>query len=195
MFNNKYVKIKRQSYDIGIFGKKGCGKTILLSFIGFLKKKQGFIVFSNYPLKYNHIIINDLKDFNKIYEYDKNVQKVFLGDDFEKWFHSRLSKSKLNVEINDILLDWGKMNCSLIYTAKRSMAIDIGLRDSTCEFWFPELKPIINNNILYDYLNFLKIIITRYDENLESLPQITIKGLQYLSQLYDTQQIVNPITF
>ena len=197
--NSKLVKLKRQSYDIGLFGKKSTGKTLILSFLGYLKYKQGATIYSNYPLNIPHKYINTLQDLNEIYKENPNKVKIFLGDDFERCFNSRNTRGQINKELNDILLDWGKINCSLYYTAKRSMAIDIGLRDSTSEFWFPELKqgyksenPNINKQ-LKDYLNFLYINITRFDENLDTLPSIRVFRLQNIVPIFDTQTIITPI--
>lgn len=138
-------------------------------------------------------------DLNKIYNYDVNTKKIFLGDDFERWFSSKTAKSKINKELNDILLDWGKINCSIYYTAKRSMAILIDLRENTSEFWFPELyltyesKDEKINNQLKNYLNFLEINVTRYDENIEELPSLTFTNLQNYVYLFDTTTQVQPI--
>ena len=55
------IKLNRFTKDIGVFGKKGIGKTLLISGIGFLRNKlYGDTIFSNYPLSYDHYFINNL---------------------------------------------------------------------------------------------------------------------------------------
>lgn len=194
----KLVKLKRQSKDIGLFGKKGVGKTTLLvlkSFMEFMLYDAQ--VYSNFNLGFPHVRIKSLKDFDRIPNDDK--RKVFLGDDFEFWFNSRNVSSKLNKDLVDVLLNWGKKNVSLVYSAKREMAIDKSLRESTIEFWELNLKQTIynkdvtKNNILKKYLNFLYIEVERYDQNLDGLPSFRIKNLQHIVPLFDTKEIIDNI--
>lgn len=194
------VKLKRSSYDIGTVGKKGIGKTLLESVYGFYKqRKQGYIVYSNYPLNYPHIFIDNISDFNKILSSDVNKPKIFLGDDFERWFHSRNTKSKTNIELNEILLDFGKVSCSVFFSQKRSMSVDLGMRDSASEWWIPSLQLayITNdqnlNNKLKKYLNFLCLNVQRFDDQLQPLGTFQIHNLQHHVKLFDTTTIIPPI--
>lgn len=199
------VEISRKTKDISISGRKGEGKTIILSLIGFMYWYYfDYIIFSNYDsLIYPHIYIPTIFESYKVLDLDKRKPKLFLGDDFERWIFSRLSSNKENIEfVNDILLDWGKANTSLIHTQKRSGAVDIGLRESDSEFWNCELKlkyisntgnreiDTKNNYILSKYMNFLQIEITRFDENMEELQPLIIDNLHIISKLYDTFEVV-----
>jgi hypothetical protein len=198
--SDPFVKLIRTSYDIGIFGKKSAGKTILMSYLGYLHYKiYGSLIFSNYHVNYPHIRIRSIEDLNHIYDYNIRLPKVFLGDDCERWFNSRTSLRKINKELNEILLDWGKINCSLIYTAKRIMAMDIALRDGTCEFVFPELmlKWVSDdddlNSLMVGYLNFLKLRCIRFNDDFEVLPDIEYYDLVGMSKLYNTVEKVDKI--
>lgn len=197
------IKLKRNTYDIGIFGKKGCGKSVLLALLGYIRFLQGYMIFSNMPLKYPYIYVDNIETINMIYKINPDIKKIFIGDDFELWFNSKI-KNIVKQQLTDIMINWGKVNCSLYYSGKRSMAIAIELRQNTCEFWFPELllKYIVNtknkrfneymNYKLSQYLNFLNIKVTRFDENIEKLPSILITDLIKIVKLYDTQIMIKP---
>lgn len=96
------IPIKRKSFTIAFLGNKGVGKTLLMTLLGYMYYLKGYIIFSNYPVKFKHILIDSLKDFQNIYDlYDMNIKKLFIGDDFERWFNSRNYKSKINIEIDE----------------------------------------------------------------------------------------------
>lgn len=193
------VPVRRTTKDIGLFGKKGVGKTTILTLLALIENYCfGTEIYSNYNLRIPYIKINNLEDFDRITT-DKN-RKVFLGDDFEYWFNSRSSHSKKNIQLNDVLLFWGKKNCSLVYTSKRELAIDKSIRESTMEFWELELKPIFRhpnkycNRVLWNYLNFLYIYVTRFDHNLNELKPFKIYNLHKIVPYFDTSEIIEDIS-
>lgn len=206
----KYVPLNRVSKDIGIFGKKGVGKTIVLSWLGYIEYKfYNSIVFSNYSLNYPHVFLGrSIENYDIIYEFSPRVPKILLLDDAESVLFSRDYGTKVSKELlNEILLNLGKYNCSVVYTAKREFAIDIGLRESTCEFWELELKPIYKyiepganaelekyyNYLLSKYLNLLYIEIMRFDEYFEELPVYRIFNLDKICNLYSTFEKVEKV--
>lgn len=195
-----FTRIIRNSYDIGIFGKKSAGKTLYMSYLGYLNYKLfDSIVFSNYWVNFPHVFVDNIEDLNKIYDYPIEKRKVFLGDDFERWFNSRTSMQKINKELTEILLDWGKINCSLIYTVKRLFAIDISLRAGTCEYCFPQLEvkyssdSVELNGIMSNYLDFLQLRVIRYDEDYNELPDLLVSNLVDIGRLYRTTEQVTKI--
>jgi hypothetical protein len=198
MINNKLIEIKRTSQDIGIFAKKNRGKTLTLSILAYLDQLNGTKIYSNYHLNFEHTYIDSIDKLDKIKQ-DKNSKKRFIGDDFERWFHSRKATSKSNLELNDILLDWGKIKCSCSYSAKRLMAIDLGLRDSTDEFWNIILEQYIThkdpkiNRLMAKYINFLRIKIEKYDSDGNLIQTVYIKNLQNWIKLFDTTEIIKDL--
>jgi len=200
----KYLKLNRVTKDIGLFGKKGVGKTTILVLLAYLENKYyGTKIYTNIKgLKIPNVYIDNIDDLDKVKNDEK---KIFIGDDFERWFFSRNAGSKKNLQLLQLLLDWGKYSCSLYYSAKREMSIDIGLRESTIEFWEVELRQRIfsnsgskeidklNNVILRKYADFLYIKINRFDENLNDLPCYRIFNLKHIFSHFDTKTIVKQL--
>lgn len=192
------VEVARTSKDICLMGNKGVGKTTVLTLLGFL---NWYIfdaeVYSNYVLTFPHILIDSFEEFDKISFSDS--KKVYLGDDFEYWFHSR--NWKKNINLSEVLLFWGKKSCSLIYSTKRPMAIDVSLRDSTVEFWDVSLRQRVynkdkfKNEFLKKYLNFLMIECLRLNSDLDDLGTLRIKDLVAVSRLFDTKGMVNKLDY
>lgn len=191
----------RRSFDLGIFGKKNEGKGLVMSTLGCLQHYyNGAIVFSNYKLNYPHVFLRSVDDIRLIYKYPKHIRKIALFDDFERSVLSRLSHSKLNITISDLLLDFGKINCSIYVDLKRSMALDLSIRESLNQFWFVSRRlsykscdPDVNE-IMNKYLNFQNIYVCRYDEDLNELNSITFNNLHLLGCLYNTQEIISGLT-
>ena len=192
------VKKIRSSKDIGLFGVKGVGKTTILSMIGFIRWYFNDVdVYSNIPLSYPYYFIESLEDFDEICVDGRN--KIFIGDDFDYWFESRGYSSKVNKQLNEILMFFGKKSTSLVYSAKREMAIDKSLRESTVEFWELELcqrvvhPDPVKNRLLKQYMNFLFVLVNRYDRNLAELPSYRIQNLHQICQLFDTRHMISKI--
>ena len=186
---NKLVKIKRQSKNIGLIGSLSKGKTMYQAYYTYLCYLKGYIVFSNIPLKFPHILIQKEEDLIKIRtDYDKNQKKIFLGDDLNYWYHSR--KWKKN-KLGELTIMWGKINCSCIYSTKRG-DIDIDLREITDEFYFVDIWQYKDFQRT-GYLNDCLIRLEGYNSETEPLPIRYLFGLQHIKDLYDTQHELQPI--
>lgn len=191
--------ILRKSNDIGFFGNKSQGKTLTLAFLGFIHwLYTDTLIFSNFPLRYPHILIESIDDIKRIREYPQQTPKLFLASDFERWFNSRKSMTKTNLDIGTITMDLGKCNCSLYYDSKRPAIIDIGLRDTSD--YIAELRLImpfqpntgdheIDDAIIQAWSNDLEkcwIQITLYDGNLNYQKDIYLRNLHLWGRLYNT---------
>lgn len=194
------LRLKNVTKDIGIIGKKGTFKSTILNMFLFLNYKYNkCTILANYHPNFPHIYCDSIDDYIEKVR-DTPGKKMFGGDDFERIFNNRMSSSRLNLSLNDILLDWRKHNCSLIWTSKRDN-VDIGLREGTSEFWFP--TPTLQQqytqyneeirNILKKYSNFIQINIERYDENLDELPTIKVKNIRNALKLFETTEIIKGI--
>ncbi|HEY0090430.1 MAG TPA: hypothetical protein VGB37_16390 [Candidatus Lokiarchaeia archaeon] len=198
------IKLNRPTKDIGIFGSKGSFKTTVAVLIAYLENTfYGTTIFSNIEdLNFPHIYVKTIKEAKEMITGEN--RKLFVGDDFERWFYSR--NWKKNLELTDVLLDWGKYYTSIIYNGKRMGSIDIGLIEGTTEFWYNEPKLYIrsntgnsktdefNNNILKDYANFLYIKILRWNNNFMELPSIRIYNIQEIFKLFSTHEIVKEVS-
>lgn len=193
----------RKSTTIGIFANPSQGKTILMTFLALLFWLRGYRVFSNYWLAFPHILIESLEDLKKIGLYPPFEKKVAVMEDFERWINSRLASTKQNINMGAITMDFGKHNCSLIYTAKRSAIIDINVRDISSVFVEvklilpfklespdPELNKFINM-LWSDDLEKLWIEIHAFDGDLKPIgPTMYLRNLHVIGKLYHTQEIV-----
>lgn len=195
------TKLRRGSRDIGIFGQKNVGKSTLLNALGYMRFKQGYMIMTNQEsLNFPHTYISSLGDLREILKLDKNIPKIFLGDDFELWVNSRLYYKKQAIDINNIIIFFGKANCSLYYTGKRLMSIDIALRNSTDVFIELErlICPyIVKDPVLQDYLqsNYEYLLINgiMYDHNLEPVKDIFMGNLAKTFRLFDTQEYIKEV--
>lgn len=181
--------LKRKSFDIGIFGPKNRGKTMLM--VSLLKKRldAGHIIISNLPLEFEHIYIDSLAKFKCIRNLPIDQPKTFAGDDFERWALSRQSSS--NIDLNSICLDFGKLNTSLIFTAKRPMAIDISLRNQCDLYYFVELVSLDGSNDLF--LEKLGIRYQIFDYEGRYLGNKTLINLTKYANMYNTQYLVSEL--
>lgn len=193
----------RKSTTIGIFANPSQGKTILMTFLGLLFWLRGYRVFSNYWVAFPHVLIESLEDLKKIGLYPAWEKKVALMEDFERWINSRLASTKQNISMGAVTMDFGKNNCSLIYTAKRSAIIDINVRDISSIFIEvklilpfkldspnPELNKLINA-LWSDDLEKLWVEIHAFDGDLAPIgPTMYLRSLELWGKLYHTQEIV-----
>lgn len=205
MFLSQYIPLKRKSFDILLVGNKSYGKTLTMTAIGEQAKNQNYIVFSNYPLAYPHILIDTLRGFDLIGQYPQNQKKIILMEDFEKWVHSRNAQEKQNLDIVTICADNGKNNASLVSTTKRPMAIDISVRDTTdivieaslimpylLNTGHPELDTAIMKFWATDFSK-LFVKLKCFDSNLNYLGTKYLTDLVRIGQLYDTQGIITTL--
>ena len=162
--------------------------------IGFLRFKQGYMIFSNMDnIKFPYTYCGSVDDLKEITKLDKSIKKMFLGDDFERWYNGRRASSKLNLDLNSITLDFGKCNCSLLYTCKYFSIMDMALKMTTSEFWNIDLvcyKYPVNESIdlleWADHLENLAIQIKGINSSGEELRDRYVIRLHKWVSLYDT---------
>lgn len=191
------IKIKRKNKAIGLIGTWSKGKTLFKVWYCYLLFRfEGYIVFSNIPLKFPHILIESIEDIKKIRtDYNPDDKKIFLADDFEFWFSNRSYASKTNKSLNEILIFFGKINCDIIYSSKRGN-VDIGLVLVTNEFYhlemynyiFPPIEIISNPE---DYLNFCCIELRGVHSDGKEIPPKYLINLDKICRLYDTQHTID----
>lgn len=190
------LKLKRKSKNVGLIGRQSRGKSTFQAWYAYMKYLEGVLVISNTKYRFPHVYIDSLNDIENIkIMFPIDLPKLFIGDDLEFWFNSRGYKTKTNLKLNDILIFWGKINCSIMYSSKRGN-VDIGLRDITDEFYWLDLIQYKGFNIPegYEYLDNLAIRLEGIDsEGLELAPKYLI-NLHKWVQLFDTQDMLSSLT-
>ena len=192
----------RKSTTMGIFANPSQGKTIFMTFLALMYYKRGYRIFSNYWLSIPHVFIDSLDGVKQIGMYPQSEKKLAVFEDFERWINSRLASTKQNINMGSITMDFGKNNCSLVYTAKRSSIIDLNVRDITnyfveVEMFLPfrlnTINPDINkrvNALWGDDLEKYWIEINVFDGDLEPLRKHYLMNLDLIAKNYHTQEIV-----
>jgi len=173
---------------VGILGKQGMGKTMLMTYYGIQENNVGKRIFSNYHLNgidYTPIVsLNDLENMRN---------GVFLGDELWLWIWSRISMSKINKEINKIVMLNRKRNVSIYYTAQLSRSVDVMLREVTDYFLHPFIIPHKYNNTTEKYcdyhLHFYSIDISGINLGERALKH----DIKYWGQFYDTTQEISSL--
>ena len=171
----------------GIVGKKGCGKTLLLTYLlkKYSEEDKNINVYTNYRLSN----INFKKiNFKELFENDAEIKNAVLGiDEIYTIADCRTSMTKMNRLISYMLFQTRKSGVDIFYTAVSFNTIEKRLRNHTDGLFFPNLfiggKKVLNpETITRKKMNYF------IDKKIE----IKIKGL-YCTD-YDTKkfEIPNP---
>lgn len=185
------VPLRRSSHDFCLYGPKGCGKTIILSYLGLLFLLRGKTVYSNYHLVYPHVYIDSIDAIENI------NSGVFLGDDFESWGSSKFRSNKEKSRLLEATLNFGKKNIDFVWTCKRPLEIDKTLR-ATVDYFVKcnlVLKDVPGSVDEYDYLSgFLDshvCVLEVYDALTLKVDRIVlVDNLAFWCELYDTTEKV-----
>lgn len=171
----------------GIFGRMGCGKTMLMTILGISAwKKHDRKLFSNYALKkVPYQPVNTLSDAYRM----KNG--IFLADEFWTWIWSRTSMSDINKEFMKLIMLCRKRDVSIIYTAQLSRTVDVLIREVTNSWLYPWLQPIYDNKGRF-VTSMLKFRII--DPESKNGCELGLKkSLSYYGQFYDTKEEIADI--
>jgi Holliday junction resolvase - archaeal type len=164
-----------------ILGVQGKGKTMLMTYYGTREHDRGRRIFSNYHLeKIDYIPVSTLNDL----EHMRNG--VFLGDELWLWLFSRTAQSRINKEINKIVMLNRKRDVDIYYTAQRFGSVDIMLRSVTNLFVFPSIKKDTNDN--------WRLYYRIYDEIGRYIKTLYIKkSIEELGSYYDTTEEISSL--
>lgn len=166
---------------LGILGLQGWGKTALTTAFGYLAFLNGYKIYSNYPLAFDHILIDTLKEA-------KDVRNGYLlFDEFWRWVHARTSQSNINKEMMGICLLNRKRNVSIIYNTQLPRTIDVILRDVTNYRYLPHLE-YHNDGKRYVHYIIRDLLDRESDEMFFNMP------IDELGKLFNTRYEVKDIT-
>lgn len=110
-------------------GRRGSGKTLTMTKDGYIYKKNGFRVLSNYKTTFSELIEED-----EILNLDKNSglhDCVIMMDEIQIFFDSRRSMRKQNVDFSNFIQQIRKRNITLLGATQYSNTIDLRLRQHT----------------------------------------------------------------
>jgi Holliday junction resolvase len=175
---------------IGIVGKQGCGKTMLMTYLGmraYEKNNKG--AYSNYSIYSNyHLNGVDYKPVSTLSDLEKMRDGVFLGDELWLWVFSRTSQSQMNKEINKIIMLNRKRNMDILYTAQRLKSIDVMLRSVTNHIFLPFLRKKDEDSSDW-YLHAYML-----DEFGHFITEIVLKKpIENYGQFYDTTEEISSL--
>jgi len=167
----------------GIVGDIGCGKTLLMTYLGYQCYLDGYTVYANYNLKFPYIPIDQIKDI----DFMQTFPNIVLID--EAWItaDSRKASTYKNIALSKSVLQSRKQRADLIYTTQYANQIDLRIRQITKEFIIPEIMYWTQNDVP-------AIIKAEYFEAVNSF-KFKEKGTRLFDiynthLLYDTNQVI-----
>ena len=211
----------RQNRIVGISGSQGCGKTTVLTALGYMAYRNGKKIYSTYHVNYSggdsrdYIPVTSMDDIRYMKGGPKGA--VWLADELYQWLFSRSSQSEINKQISMILMVARKRGISIYYTSHHPMHIDVMLRRITNNWVIPRMRPVYNINI--DKVkekaaakNMDPMVLYRQARNelrqhpelwvikcdvFNDLEQYTntfrVKNLPYIFKMFDTTEEVAPL--
>ena len=136
---------------IAIVGEQGSGKTLTMTYFGYLAFKKGFQIYTNYKINFKHVYIDKLEDIEKI------KSGIALMDELWTWLDARAPASKRNMYATQIFAKTRKRGNVWYYTMQVSNMIDRRVRQYSDILVFPEVY-LDKNNIPY------KVRLELYDK-------------------------------
>lgn len=124
---------------IGVIGELGMGKTATATYLAHLAFMKGELVFSNYPLYFEHIPISHPAHLVFISEFVKDIKvncKVIL-DEAWRWISSALSQSKVQIVLSHVYTRSRKEKWDIVYTTQRFRNVQVRLRHITDAIFMP----------------------------------------------------------
>ena len=120
---------------VGIYGLQGCGKTMAMTVYGLTEHKlYNRKIYSNYHINgIPYTPITSLEDLHAM------RNGVALLDEFWLWLFSRSSQTKINKEINKVVMLNRKRHLDIYYTAQLKRSADVMLREVTSLLVYPEI--------------------------------------------------------
>lgn len=180
---------------VGIFGKQGTGKTLLMIALGKQFHDQGIPIYSNTPLSFKHTLIHSIDELEKM------RYGVALLDEMWLWVSARTSMTKMNQELMRIIMLNRKRKISIFYTAQLEYQADRLLRGVTRYFLYPHIEPSLIINTGYgtdiDKILFKEMGSPRgltaniYDDGYDYRGKIILDDISNYFDIYKTEQEID----
>lgn len=144
---------------MAIVGGLGSGKTLALTYLAYRNYLKGLKIFSNYELAFPY------QKISKTSQLEKMKSGFFAGDELWLWLDSRVSSSKRNRVVGQILLSSRKKDINFVYTTQSFSQVDVRIRRCTDFIAQPMLTPredlcrlVIFSNPSFQYIKQFRII-------------------------------------
>ena len=183
-----------------LLGDLGQGKTLLLTTFAYFLELQGYLIISNYDLKFPHFRVEKIQELDEIIKANPGRNFFFCFDEPFMTADARKSQSNINIQISQFALQSRKVKTSIGYTARYIGEADKRLRIITNWVWLPRITGVDEEGMP------VVITVTRLRRNVKgemfpaspfSLPCIyydpRVKGFINTCDLYDTSQRVTAL--
>lgn len=178
-----------ESSVIAIVGRRGHGKSALLSEVGVIDKEQGKKVISNYELS----LADEILTFEEIIELPDVLENcTLLLDEFQVGAGARSALKKSNQTINKFITQLRKRNIILYFTTQNFKFMDIDVRSQTDYIITTEKVDFKDESDS----NFIITVIDRHDVTDSSFGSV-INILDwdaselFEKNVYDTNEIIS----
>jgi len=164
---------------IGIIGKRGSGKTLLMTKLAHDLVNKQRVVYTNIGFFFPHELLN--KEFFQDY---KNQQLQGCGifiDEIYIYVDSRTSQKKSNRLLSYFFNQTRKRNVDLFYSTQFFNQVDLRLRLNTELFMFPQIIKVKQK---------VYVVVRVMDRDLKLKGKIVFLGNDYF-RLYDTNEIID----
>lgn len=172
---------------VGLIGKPGSGKTLMMTQLCHKEKIKGRKVVSNYGYKYNdsNFVASDL--INNIDIFD---DVVLACDEMHVFMDSREHASKKNKLISVLITQTRKLDVDLLFTTQRLHQVDRRLRDLT-----DIIIECKSRTVDYDINGeAIKIFIYKFHFLDDGKVVKVISDMRETFGLYDTKEVIRDFT-
>jgi len=120
-------------------GDLGSGKTLFMTIRAYMSYLSGVTIISNYHLNFPHQRVEKIADLDQIIDENTDKSFLFVFDEPFISVDSRMSGSKLNIQLSQRVLQSRKMNMSILYSARFIREVELRLRAVTNWIFCPNI--------------------------------------------------------
>jgi len=137
----------------GYVGRRGRGKTLLMTRRLFRRYQQGYRILTNYHVNFPH----EKLDADRLMKMGEDLQDCAIGiDELHVLMDSRNSQSGRNKLLSYFILQTRKRNVVLHYTTQHEMQVDVRLRRNT-DYWV-KCERVGKNVFEYEILDGMTLV-------------------------------------
>lgn len=166
------------------------GKTLFMTFHGHTDFLNGYEIFSNYKLMFDHSMLSPYDMLKIPFDDVDRHPKTLMIQEVDKWFDSRRSMRNENVYLSSLTGQSGKRNLNIYVDTQYPRRVDTAIRD-IIEYKYHAMVYIDSRT--KEPLAF-KYTMTDADDNiLRELPPIPAIYLKPYYDMYDSYEATQPI--